>query len=292
MIRSMTAFARAEESAPPFVVGVEIRSYNSRHLDVALRMPHGYAELEKRARDAVAARLARGRVEVRVQIHDETEAGGAFAIDAPRAEAYHRTLLDLRRRFGLDGPVGLDLFASAGLIRPAETVRDTEACAAVLDACLDRVLTDLVAMREREGGHLAQDLETRITAVADGLERIGRVTADLPEIYRARLEERIGALTQGAVALDPARIAQEAAILADRSDISEEIVRVRSHLAQFRRILDADDPAGHKLNFLLQELNREFNTMGSKCGNAQAAHDIVDVKAELEKIREQVQNVE
>ena len=292
MMRSMTAFSRAEKSVGAFIAGIELRSYNSRHLDVSLRMPHGFQELEKRVRDRIAAEVVRGRVEVRVQIQDTTEAGAAFEVDGPKAEAYHRALWDLKTRFDLDGPVGIDLYVSAGLIRSADADRDLEACWQALAASLDLALADLTAMREKEGAHLARDLTERMAMVEDRLGRIGQTMSDLPELYRQRLVERIGALTDGVVQIDPDRIAQEAAILADRSDISEEIVRARSHLDQFRHIMAAKAPAGQKLNFLLQELNREFNTMGSKCSRAQAAHDIVDVKAELEKIREQVQNVE
>ncbi|MBI9084074.1 MAG: YicC family protein [Desulfobacterales bacterium] len=292
MIRSMTAFSRAEKTVDAFTVGIEMRTYNSRHLDLSLRMPHGFQELEKKVRDRIAASMIRGRVEVRVQIQDATEAGAAFEVDGPKAEAYHRALLDLKARFDLDGPVGLDLYVSAGLIRPADADRDLEACWQALAVCLDVALADLTAMREKEGAHLARDLGERMATVAERLERIGRTVSGLTELYRQRLEERIRVLTDGVAPIDPARIAQEAAILADRSDISEEIVRAQSHLDQFRDIMAATAPAGQKLNFLLQELNREFNTMGSKCNSVQAAHDIVDVKAELEKIREQVQNVE
>ncbi len=146
--------------------------------------------------------------------------------------------------------------------------------------------------RATEGRHLALDLGARLNALEAALGEIAGQSSGLVALYQERLKERIATLTQGLVAIDPARIAQEAALLADRSDISEEIVRAGSHLKQFRSIMDSSEASGRKLNFLLQELNREFNTMGSKAGNAAVAHVIVEVKTELEKIREQIQNVE
>ena len=147
-------------------------------------------------------------------------------------------------------------------------------------------------MRQKEGDYTARDLTDRLDFISASIDRIATDSADLLGHYSERLQECIAALTRGTVELDPQRIAQEAAFLADRSDISEEIVRAKSHVHQFRDFMQSDDPAGRKLNFLLQELNREFNTMGSKIGNADVAHVVVDVKAELEKLREQVQNIE
>ena len=291
-LRSMTAFSRAETAVGDFAVALEIRSYNSRHLDLSIRLPHGFLELEKQVRDCIASRVARGRVEVRIQIQDNTEAASGFEVDIPKARAYHRALLDLREKLGLDGPLGPDLFVSAGVIRQAEAERDLDACWQALERGLEQALAELTAMREKEGRHLAVDFEDRLVFLGERLENIQGTVEGVARAYKVRLEERIQALTDGAAPVEPARIAQEAAILADRSDISEEIVRARSHLKQFRDIMAGQGPSGQKLNFLLQELNREFNTMGSKCNSAEAAHDIVDVKAELEKIREQVQNVE
>jgi len=147
-------------------------------------------------------------------------------------------------------------------------------------------------MRRKEGDYLARDINERLDAISHRLERIDEDASGLLPVYQQRLMERIQTLTRGAVEIDPARIAQEAAFLADRSDICEEVVRARSHLEQWRQLMLADKPAGRKLNFLIQELNREFNTMGAKVGRAELSHIIVDVKAELEKLREQVQNIE
>ena len=162
----------------------------------------------------------------------------------------------------------------------------------MISLCLQIVLADLDRMRSTEGDFILKDFSARLAFIESGLTQIEAATQGMLSAYQQKLTARIEALTQGALELDPVRIAQEAAFLADRSDISEETVRARSHIEQFRTMLNSDEPAGRKLNFLLQELNREFNTMGAKVGQAAVAHVIVDIKAELEKLREQIQNIE
>jgi uncharacterized protein (TIGR00255 family) len=179
-----------------------------------------------------------------------------------------------------------------GVLKTVQPKADLDAAWSALEGCLSQALDGLDAMRATEGRNLAVDLGARIDALEAALGDISRKSAGVAALYQERLKERIMNLTQGLVDIDPARMAQEAAFLADRADISEEIVRAGSHLSQFRSIMDGAEPGGRKLNFLLQELNREFNTMGSKISNAAAGHVVVEVKAELEKIREQIQNVE
>jgi uncharacterized protein (TIGR00255 family) len=293
MINSMTAFARAEQTVAALTVGVEIRTYNSRHLDVVLRLPHGYHPLEDKIRARLSQELARGRVELKLTLRDASEAANAFEVNLPRAAAYCDALRRLKAALDLQGDLRLELLAAApDLIKPAEAARDLQAEWAVIGAVIDQALETLVAMRRAEGRFLADDFQERLARIEAWLEQIAQASGGLLDHYQARLRERIAALTQGLVELDPTRIAQETAFLADRSDISEEIVRARSHIQQFRAAMAAAEPGGRKLNFLLQEFSREFNTMGSKTEKASVAHLVVEVKCELEKIREQVQNVE
>lgn len=293
MINSMTAFARADKTASTLSVSVEIRSYNSKNLDMVLRMPPGYQPLEEKIKGAVARQVARGRIEIGCQITREAEEAESYVVNMPKARGYYQALTHLKDEFGLAGAVSLDHMATVGnIIRPAEIEQDMAADWLVIEDCLLTALTDLCAMRAIEGANMETDLTGRLETVADRLVRIEEGTDGLLERYRQRLGERIHSLTKGAVEIDPARIAQEAAILADRSDISEEIIRAQSHIQQFRSIMAEDGPAGRKLNFLLQEFNREFNTMGAKAGDASISHMIVEVKSALEKMREQVQNVE
>jgi uncharacterized protein (TIGR00255 family) len=193
----------------------------------------------------------------------------------------------------LNDAVTLDqLLEGRDMILAAEKETDADQVAAVITRAVDMALAGLDDMRTVEGRNLALDLLARMDDIESRMDVIEADAAALPEIYRQRLVDRMETLTRGVEGFDPVRLAQEAALLADKSDISEEIVRARSHIQQFRDIADADEPGGRKLNFLIQEFNREFNTMGSKSGKAALSHTIVELKSELEKIREQVQNIE
>jgi uncharacterized protein (TIGR00255 family) len=179
-----------------------------------------------------------------------------------------------------------------GIIIPAESGRDLEADWPIIEAGLKQAASDLEEMRTKEGAFIEADFKTRIEYLAQILDEVEQTTADVLAYYQQKLTERIKVLTQDKVDLDPNRIAQEAAILADKSDITEEITRVKSHIQQFMATMEGREPAGRKLNFLLQEFMREFNTIGSKTANTDVSHLIVSAKAELEKLREQIQNIE
>lgn len=292
MITSMTGYAEASVARGELTVTVELRSVNSRFLDLALRIPFAGPELEERVRALIARRIERGRVEAKIRLESAGEAGTGFEIDLPRARAAAEALHRLNTELGLDSPPSLALVVGVGgVLKPAANEPDPERLWGALEAALEQALDGLELMRREEGAHIDADLRERLARIADALEAIRRDAAGLLPLAQERLRERLTALTQGVVELDPTRIAQEAAFLADRSDISEEIVRAESHLRQFQAIMEAPEPAGRRLNFLLQELNREFNTMSSKIGSADAAHRVVEVKSELEKIREQVQNI-
>lgn len=293
MIKSMTAYASAEKTKENFTVLIEIRSYNSRYLDITLRVPYGYAFLEDKIKGLIAESVSRGRIEMMIKIRDTSNAACAFEIDIPKAQAYHDALVQLKNMFDMRADAPLDLLVSeGGVIKTVEIAKDMDACWRIVKECLSDAMDDLDTMRKREGDFIAQDFSKRLDCLEKCVNQIEKESDGLLSYYQERLSERISVLTKGVVEIDPVRIAQEAALLADRSDISEEIVRARSHIKQFRAIMDSAEPAGRKLNFLLQEFNREFNTMGSKAGKANVSHMIVVVKSEVEKIREQVQNVE
>ncbi len=293
MIKSMTGYAVCEKTAGEITAVVEIRSYNSRYLDPVVRLAHQYAVLEEPVRKQLARRLARGRVEVRIQIQDRRETANAFEVDLTRARSYLWAADTIKKALKLETEISLDHLASVnGVIQPVDRPQELEVLWTAVGPCLDQALEQLEQMRQKEGLFLEKDLEAHLAQLSGLLEKIGTQADNLPQLYRQRLLERIEVLCAGQVELDQNRIAQEAAILADRSDISEELVRAASHIQQFRQIMGGKEPAGRKLNFLLQELNREFNTMGSKLGKAEVAHLVVEGKAEIEKLREQVQNIE
>lgn len=293
MIKSMTAYAKAENMENNLNVVVEIKTVNSRVLDYQIRVPHGYGPMEDKIKEVVSRRLSRGRIEIRLFVTDTSEESCAYDVNLPKAKAYHKAIETLAEALGIGAELPISLFAGAqSLITPAEVTVDNEGKWAAIEHCIDKCLTELEKMRQTEGDYLKNDFAERLAFIESAVVRIEGECTDLVPQYQKKLAERIKNLTDGIVELDLARIAQEAAILADRSDISEEIVRAKSHIIQFRNIMDDVEPGGRKLNFLLQEFNREFNTMGSKIGHASISHLIVDVKSELERLREQVQNVE
>ncbi len=293
MINSMTAFATVEKTVEDLTATVEIRSYNHRYIDIFLRVPPTYQFLEEKIKDLISNRFARGRIEMRLQIEEHSQEAAALEIDEARASALLTVFEKLKAKFNLKNDISLDMLLSAGgIIKPADKLQNEEVIWPVVENCTATALDDLAAMRRKEGEFIAADFKRRLEFINDCLKRIKKGSANLLTQYQQRLKERIAGLTQNIVELDPARIAQEAAFLADRSDISEELLRAASHLNQFGQIMKATKPGGRKLNFLVQELNREFNTMGSKIGEAAMAHLVIDVKSELEKIREQIQNVE
>lgn len=289
----MTGFAAAEVVEGDVSVATDIRAVNSRHLDLVLRIPANYSGLEERIKATINRKIVRGRLEVRIQIKDATQGAVNFEIDWARAEGMYTALNQLTDKLGLQTDITVDhLLSVGGMVRPVDTVDDLEHVRQAVEDCLKCALSGLEAMRCKEGEFIAKDLFARLDLIETGLREIKTDSANLIERYQERLMERIAVLTQETVEIDPARLAQEAAFLADRSDISEEIVRAESHIEQFRHIMQSNEPGGRKLNFLLQELHREFNTIGSKIGHAESAHRVVEVKAELEKLREQIQNVE
>ncbi|ACL66125.1 domain of unknown function DUF1732 [Anaeromyxobacter dehalogenans 2CP-1] len=291
MIRSMTGFGAGHGAASGEEVDVEVRSVNHKYCEVKVRLPRELAALEHEIAKAVKERLARGGVEVAVR---RATAGGGLAarVDVALAESYARAFGEIQARLGLPGAITLaDVLAADGVVRLEERTVDAAAGGTAARAALAHALDALVEMRAREGAALARDLGARLDAVEQMVARVAELSPRVVEQYRTRLQERIAELTQG-IALDPGRLAQEVALFADRTDVAEEITRLHSHLAQVRALLASAEPAGRKLDFLVQEMHRETNTIGSKSQSAEVAGIVVALKAEIERMREQVQNVE
>jgi uncharacterized protein (TIGR00255 family) len=293
MIKSMTAFAGTQHSRDNITITVEIRGYNSRYLDTALRLPSAYGWLEDIVKQTVSRNISRGRLEIRIGINAEEEKPESFCVDTKLADAYHQALKQLKNRFAIEEPIGIShLTGLNGIIENTREPADTEVLLKNTEEALKHALDCFDAMRIEEGKAMAKDLSDRIALIKGFIEEIDRLRHGLADAYQQKLYSKIMDLTGGSIEIDQARIAQEAAIIADKNDISEELTRSRSHVEQFLKIMDSDEPAGKPLNFLLQEFSREFNTMGVKAGSAQISHIVVSAKTELEKLREQVQNIE
>jgi uncharacterized protein (TIGR00255 family) len=291
MIRSMTGFGAGRGASGGEELDVEVRSVNHKFCEVKVRLPRELGALEVEIAKTVKDRLARGGVEVAVR-----RAGGAGGlapkVDVALAESYARAFAEIQARLGLPGHVALaDVLAAEGVVRLDERQMDSDAAREALRRALAAALDALVAMRAREGEALARDVRARLDTVEGLVARVAMLAPQTIEHHRVRLAERIAELTRG-VPLDPARLAQEVALFADRTDVAEEMTRLASHVAQARTLLASDEPAGRKLDFLVQEMHREANTIGSKSQSAEIAAAVVALKAEIERMREQVQNVE
>ena len=292
MIRSMTGYGKKDGTAQQAGVTVEIRSVNHRFLEVAVRVPRSLAQLEDQIRKAVQQRCLRGRVDVSVSIHS---AGGSLKtvqIDQALAKQYHTALKKLQKTLGLRGAVDISVLAGfRDIVSIADEPVDAEHLGKTVLRVLGGALTDLEKMRKREGDALAKDLTEHLDAIRSAKSAVGERAPELAKAAFERMKGRIESLLHSELP-DPARLQQELALYADRSDISEELVRLESHMLQFDQTLRSKESVGKTLEFLLQEMGREVNTIGSKANDADIAALVVRMKAELEKLREQVQNVE
>jgi uncharacterized protein (TIGR00255 family) len=297
MIKSMTGFASLTHEDERATIGVTVRAVNHRFLDIQLRIPQSLGEVEPRVRALLQKRLARGRVELQISVQLRTTATPTVELNEEFANALSAAIDRARERGLVSGAL-----TPGDLLRlpQAITVRDRTAdadpqveaqIAASVEAAVEQALADLDAMRIREGGHLRTDLDARKDFLASLIERLAAAADEGRSSLEARLQERVDEISHD-LPVDEAMIAQEIVRTVQRSDISEEVTRFRAHLAHWDALTEADEPCGRKLDFLLQEMNREVNTIGSKADGLRVSELIINAKAELEKMREQVQNVE
>jgi len=292
-MKSMTGFGRGSASGDDFTVAVEIKTVNNRYLDIHLRLSQELSPLEMIIRKRVGARLARGRVDL--SINFERTGATTYEVNRPLIAGYVSAMREIQHEFNLAGDIDISSVARLpGALAPA---RDGlgEVNTAGLERALDEALDSLELMRNNEGAALAEEMRSRLGKIEAEVPVIEAAAAGLADAYRQRLQKRIGELVirgAQAIELDAGRLAQEVAYLADRSDISEELARLRSHIEQFRAAIYDDGEVGKRLDFLLQELNREANTVLSKSTEISIKDAGLTIKAEIEKLREQVQNVE
>jgi uncharacterized protein (TIGR00255 family) len=294
IMKSMTGFGRGTANGEGFNLAVEIKTVNNRYLDVHLRAPQELASLEIDIRKRVAARLSRGRVDVNLNF-DRAGAAASYEINQAFIASYVDALRDIQRQFNLAGDI--DVNAIARLPGALSSARDelTDENLKSINQAIDQALDSLEQMRKREGESLAEEMRTRLAKIEATIPVIESAAAGLVEAYQQRLQKRITELVARggqAIEIDSGRLAQEVAYLADRSDITEELARLKSHVEQFRETVGADGETGKRLDFLLQELNREANTVLSKSTEISIKDAALAIKAEVEKLREQVQNVE
>ena len=292
MIKSMTGYGGAKGSAEGLSLSIELKSVNNRYLDVSVKLPRSFLFAEELIKAAVGRHISRGKVDVFVSVDSSASDDMVVRVNEPLLRGYMDALGAVAEKYGLEND--MTLMSVCRLPEVLSTDRrelDNSALAEGLSAILEQALEEYDAMRLREGEKLRDDVLSR-------LDEISRLTGIVEEAspvtvaeYRARLEQKLREVL-GSANIDESRILTEAAIFADKVAVDEEAVRLRSHVSQLRGLAEGDSPAGRKMDFLIQELNREANTIGSKCQNADIAHVVVGLKAEIEKIREQIQNVE
>lgn len=291
-MQSMTGYGRSEVHNGHLSFSVEARSVNHRYLDVVVRYPRLYAPLEARMKQLVGTYFARGRIDITIVQQSNGDSGRALSLDHTLAQQYYQALQQLQEALHLPGTIDLGLILSLReILRVNEADEDAENAWVCLAQGLEDALQALKHMRLQEGAVLGDDLQERMQIIARHVDAIRQQVPLVVTAYRQRLEQRVQELFQQ-FALDPDRVNQEAILLAERTDVTEELTRLESHMQAFTRLLSASEAIGRKGEFLVQEINREVNTIASKSNDAMISQYVVEIKSELERIREQIQNVE
>ncbi|MFN2378421.1 MAG: YicC/YloC family endoribonuclease [Candidatus Binatia bacterium] len=290
-MKSMTGYGSAAGHAGNCRLTVEVRSVNQRFLDLKLNVPREYGPFEPDLRRVVSAAIERGRVEIHVSRALPPRSAG-IAVQMDVATAYVKGWKKLQKEFGLKGPLDLSLLASrSDIFVAAEPAADVAVEVAEVKKLLTKALAAHAKEREREGAHLRRDMQERLKRLGAALKSLHKVAALVAPRLKAKLEKRLAELL-GSTTMDPARLVQETALLADRCDVNEELVRLGSHLSALADLVRSDEPVAKRIDFVLQEVNRELNTIGSKASDLEVTNLVVSGKADVEKLREQIQNVE
>jgi uncharacterized protein (TIGR00255 family) len=291
-MQSMTGYGRAEVNHAHFHLTIEARSVNHRFLDVSLRYPRPYAPLESRMKRLVSDHFARGRIEIKVVERRNDEGRWDLSFDYALAQQYYQAVQTLQERLSLTGPINLNTILNLReVVNLEEAAEDVEEIWEFVAQGLDHALQALKQMRLQEGAFLCRDLQSRIQIIVNHITAIRQRVPQVVTIYRQRLQQRVEELFQQ-FELDADRLSQEAILFAERSDVTEELTRLESHVLAFERLLGSPEAVGRKIEFLVQEMHREINTIASKSNDADISQRVVEVKSEFERIREQIQNIE
>ena len=289
----MTGFSRHENQNEDLTCKVEIRSVNNRFIDINTRLPKSLAPLELPLKKMVKSKCARGSFDISIAIkkNGDSEANLEVAPNLPLATEYLNAFKNIQEGLGLKGEIDINTILSQRDVVKPELKKVEDSSEEIVLQTVDKTLTDLVKMREDEGKNLEKDILNQISSIKALGKLISTKQSITVQEFQDKLKEKIQTLTTG-IEIDPARIAQESALLADRCDVTEELVRLESHLDQFNKLVASHEPQGRKLEFLTQEINREVNTMGSKTIDLEVSKAVIEMKSCLEKIREQLANIE
>ncbi len=292
MVRSMTGFGRAKKEIDSLDITVEIKSVNHRYFEFSARLPRSYNFLEEKLKSFLAQNISRGKVEISVMIEDNSQNATVVEIDRDYANAYITALKQLSKEFKIKNDIGASVFVGNNdLFKVRRKVADDQTVQNAVLTVAKEALDNFIEMRSIEGERLLNDVKSRTAYILEKVEFIEKRSPETVKLYKERIEQKIKELLNDN-APDEQRILTEVAIFADKVAVAEETVRLRSHIKQFEDLLNDTKPVGRKLDFIVQEMNRETNTIGSKAQDIEIAHTVVDIKSEIEKIREQIQNME
>lgn len=292
MLLSMTGYGRAEAQLEKKRLSLEVRSVNHRFCEISIRLPKVLANLEGRMRERTQSRLSRGKIYLNVSLDGNEDETGALKVNQAAAASYLDALRELQQKLALPGEINLStLLGLPEVLTWDSHAFDEEQSWKTLEPVLERALDDILSMKRREGDNLAKDLLHRLDLIRGALDAVVARVPLMVASQRERLSSRLAEISQD-LEYNRQRLESEIVLFVDRTDCTEECIRLRSHLEQFRELVHAAEPAGRKLNFLLQEMNREANTIGSKAQDVSIARDVIVIKEEIERIREQVQNFE
>ena len=291
-MKSMTGYGRGQSVHEGAKFTVELNSVNRKQSDVVINLPRELMELDPRVRDTINAEVTRGRLNVVIAFHAGACAPQDLALDRGLAKSYYRAMVDLQKELGVGGQITIETILRApGVLRTPEEQTTPEVAWPHIEVALKTALGELMKMREAEGRNLAKDLEKRIKFVRDAVKKVRKIVPGVVKRYRQTLQERIHRAGID-LPIDDERLVKEVVVFADKSDITEELTRLDSHFEQFAAHLKKDEAVGRTLEFMCQEIAREFNTMGSKANDIEISQLVVACKAEMEKVREQIQNIE
>lgn len=292
MIKSMTGYGSAKGQTGGLEITVELKSVNNRYLDTSVRLPRSFLFAEDAVKSAVQAHISRGKVDVFVSIDTSLADDMTVKVNEPLLKGYIEAIRHISEEYSLANDLtALSVSRFPDVLSVEKKDLDAEAISAALCEVTERALCDFDAMRLREGEKLRDDVLSRLETIDALISTVERESPKTVAEYRSRLEQKMAEVL-GTAGIDESRILAEAALFADHIAVDEETVRLRSHMAQLRTMINGNSPTGRKIDFLIQEFNREANTIGSKCQNSDIAHVVVDLKSEIEKIREQIQNIE
>ncbi len=292
MLRSMTGYGRGKYENEGRTYEVEIKSVNNRYSDISIKMPRNISFLEEKTKILISNSIFRGKVDVFINFINNSEKGKKIKINEEIAKQYIEELIKLQEETGIINNIGITEIAKMPEVLNIQIEENDENILwQELSECLNNAITSLLLMRENEGEKIKEDIKNRIMYIKDKIEEINEKSTGLVEEYVVKLKKRVDELLKTTI-VDETRLAQEIVIYSDKCSIEEELTRLRSHISQFLNLLDESKPIGKKLDFLIQEMNRETNTIGSKANNLEITNLVVDIKTEIENIREQVQNIE